>query len=100
MKDKLLPANQRMADSGRLRIINEDILNFKDETQQLTYVLLFEVLDNLPHDQVIVDPESHIYRLETRVDLETKKEEHATISDRLIMECLNHYLKLPTTLSP
>jgi len=58
-------------------------------------VLLLEVLDNLPHDRVVKDKSSGKYQLETQVSLETNQEELTPLKDKIIIDCLNYYIKTP-----
>ena len=45
-----------MFETKQITIINDDIMNYK--TKDLSYVMFFEVLDNMPHDKVILDKEA------------------------------------------
>lgn len=40
-------------ENKQIRIINQDIMDFKANNNELCFMLFFEVLDNLPHDKVI-----------------------------------------------
>lgn len=43
-----------MLDSKRIKVVNKDIANYKHEGKGQPYVLFFEVMDNLPHDKIIL----------------------------------------------
>lgn len=96
LKDKLEASNPRLMRSGRLRVVNDDFLNYRAESQHLTYVLLFEMLDNLPHDRVVMDKETGKYKFETQVSLTNNQEELMPLNDKLIADCLNYYLQAAT----
>lgn len=52
--EKLSRDHQRLVDRGQIKVVNEDFLNFKPQTNKDKhhFVLFLEVLDNMPHDRV------------------------------------------------
>ena len=81
-----------MFENKQINIINDDIMNFK--TRELSYVMFFEVLDNMPHDKVIFDPSSSEYKKYSKVCLETMEEVFEDISkDPSIKSCLDLFNK-------
>ena len=54
-------------ENKQINIINDDIMNFK--TRELSYVMFFEVLDNMPHDKVVFDSGSKAYKTYSKVCL-------------------------------
>ena len=49
-KELLSIRHPELIKSNRLQVINDDILSFRSE--HTCYMLLLEVLDNMPHDRV------------------------------------------------
>lgn len=99
IEQKLNVENQRMLTEKRIKIVNRDIASYKHDVGSHTYVLFFEVLDNLPHDRIVLSRESGKPHLQTMVDLETNDEELVPVEDKLVRECLDCYLKLPPHLA-
>lgn len=83
-EQKLQVDNHRMMTSKRLKVVNKDIANYKQDSGTPTYVLFFEVMDNLPHDRVILSNEKDKPHLQTLVDIDTNEEELVPVSDQLV----------------
>lgn len=80
--NKLGSKHPELVDSKRLKVMNDDIINYKDDKH--SFVMFFEVLDNMPHDKVLLNPQSGKYDQEVIVDLETNEETSRPISDTYI----------------
>jgi hypothetical protein len=79
--------------SRQIKIINQDISEYKEKEQ--CFALFFEVLDNMPHDKVIWNPEQKVFDSFVTVDIESNEESQSGIeSDGLVKECLDLYLQL------
>lgn len=79
--------------SRQIKIINQDISEYKEKEQ--CFALFFEVLDNMPHDKVIWNPEQKAFDSFVTVDIESNEESQSNIeSDGLVKECLDLYLQL------
>jgi hypothetical protein len=91
MEQKLGAAFPHLMRNKQLRIINQDISDYKQE--ELCFMLFFEVLDNLPHDKLIWNNNTSAYDSYATADLETAKEMFEPIAkDALIGDCLDLYL--------
>lgn len=53
----LSEGHRALIKSGGLNFVNKDISNFDLNTADHHFILLFEVLDNLPHDKIITGPD-------------------------------------------
>jgi hypothetical protein len=62
-------------------------MNYK--SRDLSYVMFFEVLDNMPHDKVVFDKETKEYKKYSKVDLNTMEEVFEDIDkDQCVKKCL------------
>jgi hypothetical protein len=76
-----------MFENKQINIINDDIMNYK--SRDLSYVMFFEVLDNMPHDKVVFDKETKEYKKYSKVDLNTMEEVFEEIDkDQCVKKCL------------
>lgn len=76
-----------MFENKQINIINDDIMNYK--SRDLSYVMFFEVLDNMPHDKVVFDKETKEYKKYSKVDLNTMEEVFEDIDkDQCVKKCL------------
>lgn len=67
-------------------------MNYK--SRDLSYVMFFEVLDNMPHDKVIFDKETKEYKKYSKVDLNTMEEVFEEIDkDQCVNKCLELFQK-------
>lgn len=67
-------------------------MNYK--SRDLSYVMFFEVLDNMPHDKVIFDKETKEYKKYSKVDLNTMEEVFEEIDkDQCVKKCLELFQK-------
>ena len=71
MEKKLKKSFPKLVENKQIRIINQNILDYK--TDKRCYTIFLEVLDNLPHDKVVMNPSSQKYDQMAMVDLKTKQ---------------------------
>lgn len=45
-----------MIKENKLHFVNQDAMEYLHDDTSLTFILMFEVLDNLPHDLIEYDP--------------------------------------------
>lgn len=53
----LAEGHRGLIKSGNLKFVNRDVNNFDLKSSDHQFILLFEVLDNLPHDKIIAGPD-------------------------------------------
>ena len=92
MKRKLKRSFPRLIENGQIRIINQNILDYRYDKR--CYTIFLEVLDNLPHDKVVRNPQSGRYEKMSMVNLKTKEEILVDVKeDKIVSECLDIHLK-------
>lgn len=92
MERKLKRSYPGMLERGQIRIINQNILNYKYDSR--CYAIFLEVLDNLPHDKVLMNEATGNYDQMAMVDMESMEESYVDVrEDKLALECLDLYLK-------
>eukprot|EP01017_Pseudomicrothorax_dubius_P027994 TRINITY_DN3286_c0_g2_i1.p1 TRINITY_DN3286_c0_g2~~TRINITY_DN3286_c0_g2_i1.p1 ORF type:complete len:322 (-),score=67.25 TRINITY_DN3286_c0_g2_i1:715-1680(-) len=96
---KLTASHPKLVERGQVRVVNESVLAMKEKSDELTFFLLLEVLDNLPHDRVYLGstPEQVLVEFNPADPNTGLKEVRAPLEDALIKEVLDTYLRLPET---
>ena len=59
-KTLIQKAHPQLISQGQIKFKNQSILDFSETSNQLTFVLLLEVLDNMPHDRVYFTKEGQL----------------------------------------
>lgn len=103
-KAKLEKEHKRLLDRGNIKIINDDILNYKPSIMpgenELNFVVFLEVLDNMTHDRVYFCDKEKKFKYQAMIEFDDEdgnknlREVRTPINDKLIEECLQYYLKI------
>ena len=100
-REKLVKEHKTLLDRGQISIVNDNFLAFNQPTDELTFVLMFEVLDNMPHDRVYYSDSDKEWKYETWVEFDDKdgevnlREKRMPIADSLIREAVDLLNSMP-----
>ena len=86
IEQKLTKAYPHLIKNKQIRIINQDISEYKENEQ--CFALFFEVLDNMPHDKIIWNEELKMHDRFVTANIDSNEESTEMIdNDPLIKEC-------------
>jgi len=100
-KEKLEKEHKLLIDRSQISFVNENFITYNQQDDELTFVLMCEVLDNMPHDRVYWSDEKNQWFYETWVEFDDKdgevglREVKKPISDNLIKEAVELLNTLP-----
>ena len=95
---KLENEHKKLLDNNQITIVNDDFLQYSQYDESLTFIILLEVLDNMPHDRVYFSDEKKQWFYETMVEfdddigLTNLREKKVPINDYLIKEAVEYYI--------
>jgi len=100
-REKLEKNHKILLDKSQVTFVNENFITYNTHDNELTFVLMCEVADNMPHDRVYYSDEKNEWFYETWVEFEDQdgekglKEVKKPISDSIIKEAVNLLNSLP-----
>jgi hypothetical protein len=93
----LAEGHRGLIKNGGLKFVNRDANNFDLKSEEPHFILMFEVLDNLPHDKIIAGPDltdpNDVWILSSE-DRETRQEQLQPLKDETTALLLNMWKDL------